>query len=232
MTRQLRQRRVRRRPPRVRQRITICEWWGDRRDARLTGRAGIPAVDTPELVLTGRQSVIARRADQRAARWQRWAHTATATDQAVLARVDEARRRLETVLAEAGDDADRAVAATPTDRLPAEAGISDTVVAGRRRIDAERAAGPARARASAARAELDEMSARAAELDETIRSAWRHARAGVLAVTALANRREAAYWSRLCLHHPEGASLAARFDHPRLNLPAWVTDLECERTSR
>ena len=225
-------RRARISPPRVRRRMTICEWCGDRWDARVTGRAGIPAADTLELAPTGRQSVIYRRADQDAARWQRWAHIVTETDQAELARIDEVRHGLKSVLADAGAAIERAVAATPTDRLPAEATVPDVVIAGRRRADAARAAGPARAQAAAARGELDELSARAAELDETIRLAWREARAAVVAVTALANRREAAYWSRLVLRHPEGARLAARFDHPRVDLPAWVTDLDCERTSR
>ncbi len=232
MTRVQRPPRVRPRPPRVRQRMTLPEWWGDRRDARLTGLAGIPAVDTPELILTGHQSVIFRRGDQHTARWQRWAHIVTQAAEAELACADEACRRLAAMVADANTDAGRAVAATPTDRLPAEAAVPDAVVAGRRRVDAERAASTSRARASAARAELDQMMARAAELDETIRSAWRHARAGAVAVTALANRREAAYWSRLVHHHPEGTRLAARFDHPRLDLPAWVSDLDCERASR
>ena len=59
---------------------------------------------------------------------------------------------------------------------------------------------------------------------------WRRARSTARAVGELARRREARYWRLLCHRHPEGARLAAQFDHPRIVLAAWVNGPTDERS--
>jgi len=218
------------RQPRARhtQRITVREWLGDARDARKSAKSGIPAVGDPLPTPTGRQSEIGRTADHRIAMLRCSAQTATADNEAELAKLTEQIRQIQGHIDDASAE-ESAILERAVERLPAEAEVPDAVVAARRAADNRSEAAPFRRRIEELSAERDKLAAQAAALDHEIEMAWRQARAQARAVGEVARRREARWWRLVCRRHPEGARLAASFDHPRIALAPWVEGPADER---
>ena len=214
------------RPPK---RMTFAEWWTDAQDAGKCGEAGIPIVGDVPPTPTGRQSEIARAADTQIAMLRRQAQAETRPMEAQLVDLNEWISQLQVKIdefrAQEAEILDRAAY-----RLPAEAGVPDEVVAGRRAADNRKEAAPLRQQIAVLVRQRDELAAEAARIDHDIVMRWRQARTTARAVGALAHRREARYWRLLCRRHPEGARLAALFDHPRIVLAAWVNGPADERS--
>jgi len=219
------------RQPRARhtQRITVREWFGDSRDARKSAKSGIPALGDPVPTPTGRQSEIARAADHRIAMLRRSTQTATADKEAELARLAEQIRQIQDHIDDASAE-ESAILERAVERLPAEAEVPDAVVAARRGADNRREAAPLHRRIEELSAERDKLAAQAAALDHEIVMTWRQARSQARAVGEVARRREARWWRLLCRRHPDGARLAASFDHPRIALAPWVEGPADERS--
>jgi len=210
-------------------RITVHEWLGDARDARKSAKSGIPAVGDPLPTPTGRQSEIGRAADHRIATLRSSTQTATADQEAELAKLTEQIRQIEAHIDDASAK-ESAILERAVDRLPIEAEVPDAVVAARRAADHRREAAPLRRQIEGLSVERDRLAAQAARLDHEIVMAWRQARAEARAVGDLARRREARYWRLLCRRHPDGAQLATAFDHPRIALAPWVEGPADERS--
>jgi len=207
----------------------LFEWWGDAWDARQCAKAGIPVPGDAPLTPTGRQSEIGRTADHRVAGLRRQAQTVTRGMEADLARLNEQIRQLQERI-DAASMEESAILGRPAERLPAEAGVPDAVIAARRGLDNRKQAAPIRGRIDELSAERDRLAAQAARIDHDIVMVWRQARAHARAIGELARRREARWWRLVCRRHPEGARLAAAFDHPRISLAAWVDGPADERS--
>jgi len=210
-------------------RITVREWLGDARDARKSAKSGIPAVGDPVPTPTGRQSEIGRAADHRVAILRRSTQIATADKEAELAKLTEQIRQIQGHIDDASAE-ESAILERAVESLPAEADVPAAVVAARRAADHRREAAPLRQRIEELSTERDRLATQAARLEHEIVMAWRQARAQARAVGDLAWRREARYWRLLCRRHPDGARLAASFDHPRIALVPWVEGPADERS--
>jgi hypothetical protein len=210
-------------------RATFAERWVDARDAAKCGDAGIPLVGDLPLTPTGRQSEIARTADNQIAMLRRQAQVQTWAMEARLASVNEQKGQLDPKIDELRAQ-EVEILSRPAYRLPAEADVPDEVVADRRAADNRREAAPIRQQIVVLVRQRDELAAEAAQIDHDIVMRWRQARTTARAVGELARRREARYWRLLCHRHPEGARLAAQFDHPRIVLAAWVNGAADERS--
>lgn len=209
-------------------RMSLLDWWGDAWDARKSAKAGIPLLSEPPPTPTGRQSEIGRTADHGIAGLRRVAQNATQHNETELARLREEIRQLQekidTALLE-----ETAILERRPERLPAEAGIPDAIVASRRAADNRKEAAPIRGRIDQLVAKRDDLASQAAKLDHDIEMCWRQARSNARAVGERARRREARYWRLLCRRHPEGSRLADLFDHPRIALAPWVDGPADER---
>jgi hypothetical protein len=214
---------------RLPRRMTPVEWWGDARDAAKCGEAGIPvACDVPPTP-TARQSEIARAADNQIAILRQWAQVHTRPMEAELANLKERIGQLQAKVDELGVH-ELEILGRPVYRLPAEADVPDEVVADRRAANNRKETAPIRQQIAVLVHQRDELAAEAAQIDHDIVMRWRQARSIARAVGELARRREARYWRLLCHRHPEGARLAALFDHPRVVLAAWVNGPADERS--
>ncbi len=210
-------------------RMTLAEWWTDAQDAGKCGEAGIPMVGDVTPTPTGRQSEIARTADKHIALIRRQAQAETRPMETQLANLKEQIGQLQAKIDElCAQEAE--ILGRPGYRLPAEAGVPDEVVADRRAADNRKGAAPIRQQITVLVRQRDELAAEAARIDHDIVMRWRQARTAARAVGELARRREARYWRLLCRRHPEGARLAALFDHPRIVLAAWVNGPADERS--
>lgn len=214
---------------RLRRRMTFTEWWADAQDAGKSGEAGIPVAGDVPPTPTGRQSEIARTADSQIAMLRRRAQAETRPMEAELASLNEQIGQLQAKIDELGAQ-EAEILGRPVYRLPAEAGVPDEVVAGRRAADNHKEAAPIRQQIAVLVRQRDELAAEAARINHDIVMRWRQARTTARAVGALALRREARYWRLLCRRHPEGGRLAALFDHSRIVLPAWVNAPADERS--
>ena len=223
---QLKMRSSQQRPP---SRMTPAEWWVDARDAAKCGKAGIPMAGDVPPTPTGRQSEIARAADNRIAMLRQRAQAQTRPMEAQLASLNERIGQLQAKIDELGAQ-EAKIVGRPVYRLPAEADVPDEMVASRRAADNRKEAAPIRQQITALVRQRDELAAEAAQIDHDIVMRWRQARTIARAVGELARRREARYWRLLCHRHPEGARLAALFDHPRIALAAWVNGPADERS--
>ena len=209
--------------------MTPTEWLVDARDAVKSGEAGIPIAGDVPPTPTGRQSEIARTADNQIAMLRRRTQAQTAPMEAQLASSNE---RIGQVDAKVGELSAQVaeILGRPVYRLPAEADVPDEVVADRRAADNRKEAAPIRQQIAVLVRQRDELAAKAAQIDHDIVMRWRQARSIARAVGELARRREARYWRLLCRRHPEGARLAALFDHPRIVLAAWANGPADERS--
>jgi hypothetical protein len=214
---------------RLPRRMTFAEWWVDARDAGKCGKTGIPMVGDVPPTPTGRQSEIARTADNQIAMLRRRAQVETRQMEAQLAELKERIGQLQAKIDELGAR-EAEILGRPVYRLPAEAGVPDEVVADRRAADNRKEAAPIRQQIVMLVRQRDELAAEAAQIDHDIVMRWRQARSIARAAGELARRREARYWRLLCRRHPEGARLAALFDHPRIVLAAWVDGPADERS--
>jgi hypothetical protein len=214
---------------RLPRRMTFAEWWVDAQDAAKCGDAGIPITDDVPPAPTGRQSEIARAADQQIAMRRRRAQVQSRPMEARLASVNEQIGQVQAKIDELGAQ-EAEILGRPVYRLPAEAGVPDEVVTGRRAADNRKEAAPIRQQIAVLVRQRDRLAAEAAQIDHDIVMRWRQARTTARAVGELARRREARYWRLLCRRHPEGARLAAQFDHPRIVLAAWVNGPADERS--
>ncbi len=214
---------------RLPRRMTPTEWLVDARDAVKSGEAGIPIAGDVPPTPTGRQSEIARTADNQIAMLRRRTQAQTAPMEAQLASSNE---RIGQVDAKVGELSAQVaeILGRPVYRLPAEADVPDEVVADRRAADNRKEAAPIRQQIAVLVRQRDELAAKAAQIDHDIVMRWRQARSIARAVGELARRREARYWRLLCRRHPEGARLAALFDHPRIVLAAWANGPADERS--
>ena len=210
-------------------RMTLAEWLADARDAGKCGEAGIPAAGDVPPTPTGRQSEIARTADNQIAMLRQRTQVQTRPMEAKLANLNERIGQVQAKLDELGLQ-EAEILGRPVYRLPAEAGIPDEVVADRRAADNRKEAAPIRQQIAVLVRQRDELAAQAARIDHDIVMRWRQARSVARAAGELARRREARYWRLLCHRHPEGARLAALFDHPRIVLAAWVNAPADERS--
>jgi hypothetical protein len=148
--------------------------------------------------------------------------------EAQLANRNERIRQLQSKVDELGAQ-EAPILNRPVYRLPAEADVPAEVVADRRAADNRKEAAPIRQQIDTLVRQRDELAAEAARIDHDIVMRWRQARSTAQAAGVLARRREARYWRLLCRRHPEGARLAALFDHPRIVLAAWVEGPADER---
>ncbi len=214
---------------RLPRRMTPTEWLVDARDAVKSGEAGIPIAGDVPPTPTGRQSEIARTADNQIAMLRRRTQAQTAPMEAQLASSNE---RIGQVDAKVGELSAQVaeILGRPVYRLPAEADVPDEVVADRRAADNRKEAAPIRQQIAVLVRQRDELAAKAAQIDHDIVMRWRQARSIARAVGELARRCEARYWRLLCRRHPEGARLAALFDHPRIVLAAWANGPADERS--
>jgi hypothetical protein len=128
------------RPPR---RMTLTEWLGDALDAGKCGEAGIPMAGDVPPTPTGRQSEIARTADNQIAMLRRRAQMQTRPMEAQLANLSERIGQLQPKIDELSAQ-EAEILGRPVYRLPAEAGAPDEVVAGRRAADNRKEAAPIR----------------------------------------------------------------------------------------
>lgn len=210
------------------ERMTFAEWLADARDAGKCGEAGIPVVGDVPPTPTGRQSEIGRTADNQIAMLRRRTQVQTRAMEAQLVNLKEQIGQLQAKLDELGLQ-EAEILGRPVYRLPAEANVPDEVVADRRAADNRKAA-PIRQQIAVLVRQRDELAAKAAEIDHDIVMRWRQVRSIAQAVGELTRRREGRYWRLLCHRHPEGARLAALFDHPRIVLAAWVNGPADERS--
>jgi len=215
--------------PRLLRRMTPTEWWGDARDARKSAKSGIPSAGELPPTPTGRQSEIGRSADIKIACLRRQVQGLTQQMEAELAHLNEQICQLDTRI-ETAIRTEADFLARRAYRLPAEANVPDDVVQSRRAADNRKEAAPLRQRIDAMTKERDELAARVAQVDHDIVMWWRQARSCARAIGELARRREARYWRLLCRRHPDGARLAASFDHPRITLAPWVEGPADERS--
>lgn len=214
---------------RLPRRMTLAEWWVDARDAAKSGEAGIPMVGDVPPTPTGRQSEIARTADNQIAMLRRQAQAETQPREAQLANLKERIGQLQVKVNELGMQ-EAQILGRPVYRLPAEADVPDEVVAARRPADNRKEAAPIHQQIAVLVHQRDELAAEAAQVDHDIVMRWQQAKSIARAVAELARRREARYWRLLCRWHPEGTRLAALFDHPRIALAAWVNGPADERS--
>jgi hypothetical protein len=210
-------------------RITPVEWWVDARDAAKCGDTGIPMAGDVPPTPTGRQSEIARGADHEIAMVRRRTQAQTGPMEARLVNLNEQIRQLQAKVDELSAK-EAEILGRPVYRLPAEAGVPDEVVADRRAADNRKEAAPIHQQITVLVRQRDELAAEAAQIDHDIVMRWRQARSIARAVGERARRREARYWRLLCHRHPDGARLAALFDHPRIVLAAWVDAPADERS--
>jgi hypothetical protein len=217
--------RIKRQP----KRMTPVEWLIDSWDASKCGEAGIPMAGDVPPTPTGRQSEIARTADNQIARLRRRVQAETRPMEAQLANLTERIGQVDVKLGALGMQVAE-IFGRPVYRLPAEAGVPDEVVADRRAADNRKETAPIRQQIAVLVRQRDELTAKAARIDHDIVMRWRQARSTARAAGELARRREARYWRLLCRRHPEGARLAALFDHPRIVLAAWVNGPADERS--
>jgi hypothetical protein len=208
--------------------MTFYQWIGDARDARRSGTLGIPLVGDLPPTPTGRQSEIGRAADNAVAKIRQGTQMATRRLEADHARLlEQIRQKDDKIVGLSGEEAD--ILAREPVRLAVEAGLDGSVIASRRSTDNRKAAAPLRAKIDHLIAERDDLATVAAYVNHDIEMAWRAARARARAIGETARRREARYFRLLCRRHPDGVRLAALFDHPRVDLPAWVDGHHDER---
>jgi hypothetical protein len=210
-------------------RMTLAQWWGDARDAAKCGEAGIPMAGDAPPAPTGRQSEIARTVDNQIAMLRRRVQARTRAGEARLASLTERIGQLQATLGELGMQ-EAEILGRPVYRLPVEAAVPDEVVAARRAADNGKEAAPIRHQIAVLARRRDQLAAKSARIDHDIVMRWRQARSIARATGELARRREARYWRLLCRRHPEGAHLAALFDHPRIAVAAWVNGPADERS--
>ena len=209
--------------------ITLRELVGDALDARRSGKSGIPTVGDAPPTPTGRQSEIARGADEQIAMLRRGTQIATTEQEAELAKLNERIRQIQDHIDAISAD-ENAILTRASERLPIEAEVPVSVISSRRATDNRKAAAPLRQQIDELVTERDRLGVLVAELDYQIVMIWRHTRAQARAVGEAALRREARYFRLLCKAHPDGTELASKFDHQRLVLPLWVEGPADERS--
>jgi ABC transport system ATP-binding/permease protein len=205
-------------------RIPLPSRLGDWCDARKVGKAGLELCDGEHVPATPRTSEI-RRALEDTAESERLGALRDTVDQEVrLAGLRQREKQIGKSTADLRTEL-TGIRESPVHRHPSEAGVADSVIAGRRANENRRSAAPRQAQLDQLLAEQERLGVEVALLVRRIDMRWDSARTRARRLTERARRRESRYWRIVLRFHPDGAVLLRSLRLQGPALVGWAADV-------